>query len=272
MRSFLLAPLIIALSTPAFAGLPSNKTEKWVRTNPNWMIDTEDIDLKRSKIRFYVKRNALAGDFSGNTSRAEWAGKMRVDCKTFETMMEAEPTDQLGLFTYPSPWTTIKPDQYAYGLANYFCFLTGEEGYTREGDKEFVGLGMSIIKELGTARLIVNGIIKDSPVGKSKVRYGDEIISIDGKSVVGMSVKEAFKYLDGAEGDKVTVIFQRTNESGKIKKLKLGAKREKFIVSEPDWVKKIIKIVQTKPIRKSNQSNINCDSPAWRNRPQCIDY
>tara|TARA_B100000214_G_C23960882_1_gene625201 strand:+ start:525 stop:779 length:255 start_codon:yes stop_codon:yes gene_type:complete len=41
---------------------------------------------------------------------------------------------------------------------------------------------------------------------------------------------------------------------------------------EPAWATKIIKTVQTKPVRKSNSGNINCDSPAWRNRPQCIDY
>ncbi len=90
MRSLLLAPLILALSSPAFAGLPSNRTEKWVRTNQNWMIDTEDIDLKRSQIRFWVKRNAVPGDFAGNSSNPDWEVKIRMDCKKFRARIETD--------------------------------------------------------------------------------------------------------------------------------------------------------------------------------------
>ena len=42
--------------------------------------------------------------------------------------------------------------------------------------------------------------------------------------------------------------------------------------NEPEWATKVIKLVQSQPIKKSNTANIDCDSPVYRNRPQCFDY
>jgi hypothetical protein len=189
MRRLLLAPLILALFSPAMAGLPESLEKKedewkWMRINPNYQIDTEDVDMKGTKLRFYVERNALKSEFEGSDGVARsWVGKVRVSCDDFEQRIDKRQLTWTGLTaqvfganTYVrGDWEGIRSDSIARPLASYFCFLTGVEGYTRE---------------------------------------------------------------------------------------------EK----EPDWVKKIIKTVQSKPIRKSNQANINCDSPAWRNRPQCIDY
>ena len=42
---------------------------------------------------------------------------------------------------------------------------------------------------------------------------------------------------------------------------------------EPEWVKKVIKIVQSKPILKAyDRLNIDCDSTVWRTRAECMDY
>mgnify|MGYP001183947987 FL=1 len=42
--------------------------------------------------------------------------------------------------------------------------------------------------------------------------------------------------------------------------------------SPPKWISTIIKNVKNKPIKKLKTGNIDCDSPVYRNRPQCFDY
>jgi len=273
MRRFLLlAPLILALSSPVFAGLPSSRTNKWVRTGPNFSIDTEDVNLNRSKIRFYVRRNAVKGEYAGAGPLNVWAGKMRVDCKKFTTMTELEATDPLGIFTPQTSWKSIKPGEYQYLLANYFCFLTGVEGYTREGGQERIGFGASLYKKPDTEQVTIHSVVNDSPAGKSGFMKGDVIISINGKSALGMDDAEVFKEIGKEEGKKVSMVIQRKIESGKSKELNLNFTTGKFLTDEPDWVKKIINTVQSKPVQKSNSANVKCDSAAWRNKPQCRDY
>ena len=176
MRRLLIAPLILALSSPAFAGIPESlNPTKWMRINDAWLIDTEDIELKGSKLRFYIEREARKDEIGDNDYRVSYVGKLRLRCSDFSTKIESREEGPFGSYYQGGAWEKIRPELMAYKLANYFCFLTSVEGYTREEE-------------------------------------------------------------------------------------------------EPDWVEKIIETVQSKPISKSNQANINCDSPAWRNRPQCIDY
>ena len=56
----LLITLVAAFTLPTavFSGIPQNKNpDKWVRINENWTIDTEDVEVKSGKLRFYMKRN-----------------------------------------------------------------------------------------------------------------------------------------------------------------------------------------------------------------------
>ena len=157
----------------------------------------------------------------------------------------------------------------AYQLANYLCFLSGVEGYTREGEEEYVGLGIQISSDQKTGNIVINRVIKDSPAAKSEVMQGDELISIDDWSMKGLGIDKALQLMKGEEGEKVSIVIQRTNE---LDKIEFSFKREKFKVDEPDWVKKIIKIVQSKPIQEIRNGQVDCNSAIWRNRPECIDY
>ena len=67
MRRFLLTPLILAFSLPTAlnAGIPNSRDSKWMQIDPitasrsglgNWFIDTEDVEIKGSKLRFWVER------------------------------------------------------------------------------------------------------------------------------------------------------------------------------------------------------------------------
>ena len=55
---------------------------------------------------------------------------MRIDCEKFTGIQQPEPH-------YARQYIgKLKPGMFAYTLANEFCFLTGEEGYTPEKNPE----------------------------------------------------------------------------------------------------------------------------------------
>ena len=66
----LLLPLLAALALPNVvnAGIPESQSpNKWVRINKNWTIDTNDVEIKSGKLRFYMERNATKDEFEGQT-------------------------------------------------------------------------------------------------------------------------------------------------------------------------------------------------------------
>ena len=132
MKRFLI-PLLAALALPLYAGIrESKKISKWMKIDNNWTIDTEDVDIKRSKLRFYVIRRATKDEIEGDTEiDREFTAKYRINCKSFTSKRQKRLFDGSygGLL---AQWQEIRPDTLNFTLANYFCFLTGEEGYTRE--------------------------------------------------------------------------------------------------------------------------------------------
>ena len=273
MRRILLAPLILALSSPAFAGIPESlKPTKWMRINESWLIDTEDVELKGSKLRFYVERQASKDEVGERDYIASYVGKLRLRCSDFSTKIEGRKQGLFGSYYLSGAWEKIRPDMMAYELANYFCFLTGVEGYTREGGQEKIGFGGWIFNELNSSKLKIGDVINDSPAGKSGAMEGDVIISINGRSASGMGYEEALQIIGREEGKKVSMVLQRTNESGKSNELKITFRTGKFLDEEPDWVKQIIKTVQAKPTSKERNGQVDCNSRVWRNRPECLNY
>ena len=61
----LLLPLLFFLALPnaVYAGIPQSKTDKWIKINKNWSIDTEDVHVKSGKLRFYMKRIGTRNEF-----------------------------------------------------------------------------------------------------------------------------------------------------------------------------------------------------------------
>ena len=89
MRRLLLAPLILALSSPAFAGIPESlKPTKWMKINDAWIIDTEDVELKGSKFRFYVERRATKDEIGDRDYVLSYVGKLRLRCSDFSSKIE----------------------------------------------------------------------------------------------------------------------------------------------------------------------------------------
>ena len=132
MKRLLLAPLILSLGLPAHAGIPSKFEGKWMKVDKNWTIDTEDVQIKNNRIRFWVDRQASPGEYAGSGRKTmTWKGKLRIDCKSFRWYTEKNLPGPYGAFAWHSTWNQITPGLQK-DLANHLCFLTGVEGYTRE--------------------------------------------------------------------------------------------------------------------------------------------
>ncbi len=92
----ILFPLIAALAIPTAAialpsavnaGVPESRIGKWVVAIDTplgkYSIDTEDIEIKGSKMRFWVARKQGLKELSDSNKQLSWRGKMRIDCKDF---------------------------------------------------------------------------------------------------------------------------------------------------------------------------------------------
>ena len=66
----LLLPLLTVLALPnaVYGGIPESKTEKWITITKNWSIDTQDVQVKSSKLRFYMKRVGTRNEFGEHSN------------------------------------------------------------------------------------------------------------------------------------------------------------------------------------------------------------
>ncbi|MCW5771128.1 MAG: S41 family peptidase [Rhodospirillaceae bacterium] len=72
---------------------------------------------------------------------------------------------------------------------------------------EFGGLGMEVTLDKGVVKVV--SPIDDTPASKAGVQAGDYITHIDGKSVLGWTLKEAVEKLRGPVDTKVTIKIKR---------------------------------------------------------------
>ena len=163
-----------ALPTVVNAGIPQSQSpDKWVRINKNWKIDTKDVEIKSGKLRFYMERNATKDEFEGQTQYVmSYVGKVRVNCDKFSALIQGKVNSGLGSYYAGNDWNTITRDHVAYDLANYFCYLSGSEGYTRESNEpDWVTQIINNVEANKIERKKKLGNINcDSPVWKNKPR------------------------------------------------------------------------------------------------------
>ena len=162
----LLLPLLLLLSLPnaVNAGIPASKTEKWIKINKNWSIDTEDVRVKSGKLRFYMKRIGTRNEFGEHSKYLlSFKGKVRVNCDNFTSAIQVQRNNG----SYNSvDWNPITRKHIGYNLSKYFCFLTGSEGYTRETSEPY--WVSKIINNVSKTKL--GNINCHSPVWKNKPR------------------------------------------------------------------------------------------------------
>lgn len=84
-------------------------------------------------------------------------------------------------------------------------YLTPEEVKARDEalSGTFVGVGAVLDQQDG--RLVIVRVLNDSPAERAGVTAGDEIVTVDGVGVAGLTVDEVVSKVRGPEGSKVTL-------------------------------------------------------------------
>lgn len=83
-------------------------------------------------------------------------------------------------------------------------FLVGAEG-------KYTGIGVMITKE--DKYVVVTKVFPASPAEKAGLSVGDKIVSVDGKSVIGVSTEEVSTLAMGEEGTKVVLGIVKNGEN-----------------------------------------------------------
>lgn len=74
-----------------------------------------------------------------------------------------------------------------------------------------VGIGIQYAKRGDS--IIIETVIANSPASHAGIKVGDEIISVDGHEIRGLSLNDVQKLLKGKKDSKVTIVVDRNNET-----------------------------------------------------------
>lgn len=87
----------------------------------------------------------------------------------------------------------------------FTTFLTDAEldALRRRQDGNFVGIGIALSDDEG--RAVVAEVFEDGPADAAGVLVGDQIIAVDGRSVIGQPLDHVVEQVRGPEGEPVTV-------------------------------------------------------------------
>jgi carboxyl-terminal processing protease len=91
------------------------------------------------------------------------------------------------------------------------------ESLTNQTSGEVSGIGIRMQVNEKTKRLTVIEAIENSPALKAGLKSGDEILAIDGKSTLKMTVEDASKLIRGQIGTSVSLDLERPNNKFNVK-------------------------------------------------------
>lgn len=103
------------------------------------------------------------------------------------------PLEELAAFLNDPYFTYFSPAEFKF-------YLESHKG-------SFGGVGLSLQKQ--DAKLVIISVQPGSPADKAGLMIGDEIVAVDGKSVIGYTTQEAAMLLRGEVGTEVAVTFLR---------------------------------------------------------------
>ena len=115
---------------------------------------------------------------------------------------------------------------YVEGLGDeYTEYIPAEEmeDYTENITGNFVGIGIYMIADKDSGRVVVYYPIPESPAEKAGVKAGDQIISVDGTEYTADDFNTIADYIKGEEGTTVNLEVERNGE-----RIKFDIKREKI--------------------------------------------
>ena len=113
---------------------------------------------------------------------------------------------------------------YVEGLGDeYTEYIPAEEmeDYTENITGNFVGIGIYMIADKDSGRVVVYYPIPESPAEKAGVKAGDQIISVDGTEYTADDFNTIADYIKGEEGTTVNLEVERNGE-----RIKFEIKRE----------------------------------------------
>ncbi|HYN48778.1 MAG TPA: S41 family peptidase [Candidatus Nanopelagicales bacterium] len=84
-------------------------------------------------------------------------------------------------------------------------YLTPEEVKARDESLSGTYVGVGVVFEEQSARMVVIRVLHDSPAEGAGMTAGDEIVTVDGVSVAGLTTTEVAAKVRGPEGSKVTL-------------------------------------------------------------------
>ncbi len=111
-------------------------------------------------------------------------------------------------------------------LDDYSVVYTEEEyqSFDEQMSGEFGGIGVQIT--LDKNKIIVSSPLPNSPALKAGIRSGDEIVAVNGQSIIGFNTSQVSKLIKGEIGTVVNVEIKRGETN-----LSFNIKREKVVVS-----------------------------------------
>ena len=115
---------------------------------------------------------------------------------------------------------------YVEGLGDeYTEYIPADEmeDYTENITGNFVGIGIYMVADKDSGRVVVYYPIPESPAEKAGVKAGDQIISVDGTEYTADDFNTIADYIKGEEGTTVNLEVERNDE-----KIKFEIKREKI--------------------------------------------
>lgn len=115
---------------------------------------------------------------------------------------------------------------YVAGLGDeYTEYIPADEmkEYKEEITGNFVGIGIYMIADQESNRVVVHYPIPGSPAEKAGIKAGDMIVNVDGKEYTAKDFDNIADYIKGEEGTNVNIEIERNGE-----RLKFDIKREKI--------------------------------------------
>lgn len=105
---------------------------------------------------------------------------------------------------------------YVAGLGDeYTEYIPADEmkEYTENITGNFVGIGIYMVKDEESGRVVVYYPIPESPAEKAGIKAGDLIISVDGKEYFSSDFENISKFIKGEQGTKVKIEVEREGKT-----------------------------------------------------------
>jgi carboxyl-terminal processing protease len=186
--------------------------------------------LKRSKK--FIRATALSLIFYSASNLPVAAGPMPVN--NYKLLSPFKKVIQLIEDDYVDPGASKNKKGLMYGAIRgmlntlndpYTRFLEPEAFAEMQSETNGSFGGFGIYVGVRDEKLIIIAPIEDTPASRAGIKPGDVIVSIEGKSVEGVSLYDAVKLLKGPEGTVINFEVVRENSE---KPVKYSLKREKI--------------------------------------------